>query len=114
AQLDLEPGVQISGPTLVRDGPDVILVLRTETPEEGQKFEVYVSDGDDFWIPRSAIVPPPSNDVLAFDMDERAQPSLHVRRGTWRLHFGARRGTRWSIGHWVSHDLRQWVAPTGG
>jgi hypothetical protein len=44
----------------------------------------------------------------AFDRDERAGVALLQTRQLWRLYVAGRRGSRWSIGVFVSPDLSVW------
>lgn len=93
-------------PTVLVGEPSWRMIARGRTASGVHLVELVSHDGGATYAPFRIVASPRSSDVLAFDRDDVESPALVVvpdaqGRSVVRLYYGARRGTRSSIGLYV-------------
>lgn len=81
--------------------------------DDGHRLALYLLTPDAPAMEIAVLTAPRPDEPSAFDRDEVDAPAVVQIGGIYRLYYGARLGSRWSIALLVSDDGIEWRAPLG-
>lgn len=91
---------------------DRVMVVRVAWDERRTELLAFVQRAGDVFMPVDGnlgeLTASAGRSRLAFGADELGDPTVVLHDRVWKLFVGGRRGTRWTIGLFVSDDLVQW------